>query len=169
MHTIIHCIGKKYMTEQSLVPSAGLTSKMRTEYSACRKDLETSSQHISEYIRTHTHKERQALEAALAALDRKQRELNKSAAVQEQRRQQQAALQRLEDVTDKIDKMHRKALRQIQAMDVSMEQKRDLWRQVQEGINTIMHSDDELKAMKEFKAQFKAMIGGGGAPLLLLG
>ena len=156
------------MAEQSLVPSAGLTSRMRSEYSACRQELEASSHEISDYIRKHTQKERQHLEAALAALDHKQRQLQESAPVQAQQKKHQAALHRLEDVTEKIDKMYRKALRQIQAMDVSVAQKRELWRQVQDGIDTIMHSDDELKAMREFKAQFKAMIGGGGGPALML-
>ena len=156
------------MAEQSLVPSAGLTTRMRSEYAACRQELEASSQQLGDYIREHTQKERKNLEAALAALDRKQRQLHDSELMKKKRQEHQAALHRMEDVADKVDRMHRRALRQIQAMDASVEQKQDLWRQVQDGLATIVHSDDELKAMKEFKAQFKAMIGGGGGPPLLL-
>ena len=151
-----------------LVPSSTVTARMRSEYSACRTELEAAGQEMTKYIREHTQAERRALEAAVEALDRKQRQLSESKPMQEKRRKHRAALDRLEDVAVQIDTMHRKALRAIQALDASVEEKGQLWRQVQDGIETIMHSDDELKAIREFKKQFKAMVGGGGGPPLLL-
>ena len=157
-----------------LVPSSTVTARMRSEYSACRTELEAAGEEMGKYIRENTQAERRALEAAVEALDRKQRQLSESKAMQAQRRKHRAALDRLEDVTVKIESMQRKALRAIQDLNVSVEEKRELWRQVQDGIETIMHSDDEIKAIRQFKKQFKAMVGGGGGggggpPLLLLG
>ena len=145
----------------SIVPASSVTARMRKAYSDSRTELNTAAQDISDYVHKHTQQERARLEQALQALESKQQQLMQSSDMQQRKAQHQAALHKLEDMTLQIEDMQRKALRQIESLGVSMDEKRQLWSQVQDGVQTIMHSDDELKAIAEFKRQFQAMVGAG--------
>ena len=135
---------------------------MRQAYAQSRSELETAGKDIGEYVHQHTKKEREKLEQAVRSLESKQQQIMQSDAMRQRKAQHQAALHKLEDMTLQIEDMQRKAMRKIESLDVSLDEKRQLWTQVQDGVQTIMHSDDELKAIGEFQRQFRAMLGSGG-------
>lgn len=151
---------------RDIVPASSVTAKMRTEYMQCRDQVERSSQALSRYLRDHTQAERESLERAAEALEAKQAALLASGEAQRKRQAHQQAVRRLQSVGYKVEDMQREAMRKIESMDVSLDEKRQLWSQVQAGIQTILHSDDELKALEEFKRQLAGMVGG---PVRLLG
>ena len=154
----------------SIVPSSSVTNRLRRAYAKSRQDFEATGKEISNYVHQNTKKERTRMEEALRSLESKQQQLMQSAAMQRRKKEHQDAMHKLEDMTLQIQDMQRRAMRQIQGLDVSLDEKRQLWSQVQDGVQTIMHSDDELKAIEEFKRQFQAMLGSGDprAPPLLL-
>lgn len=151
---------------RDIVPASSVTAKMRTEYMQCRDQVERSSQALSRYLRDHTQAERESLERAAEALEAKQAALLASGEARRKRQAHQQAVRRLQSVGYKVEDMQREAMRKIESMDVSLDEKRQLWSQVQAGIQTILHSDDELKALEEFKRQLAGMVGG---PVRLLG
>ena len=142
----------------SLIPSATVTARMREQFATHRRNLDAAEERIHSYVSEHTQAERAALEAAHQALQSRQTALLAEAEMQQQQQAHRQALQQLESLGAKLQALQHKALRKIRELDVSDEEKLGMWEQVQEAIERIVHSDDELKALRAFKKQFRAML-----------
>lgn len=142
----------------SLVPSATVSARMRQEFATHRRNLSAAEERIHSYVSEHTQAERAALEAAHQALHNRQTALLAEAEMQQQQQAHRKALEQLESLGAKLQELQRKAMRKIRELDVSDEEKLGMWEQVQEAIERIVHSDDELKALRAFKKQFRTIL-----------
>lgn len=142
----------------SLVPSATVSAHMRGEYAQHRKSLDAAEDSIHSYLSKNTQKERAALDKAQADLHQRQHQLLSESKMQQQQQAHLQAQQQLAALDTKLHDLQRKALHKIRNMEVSDQDKMAMWAQVQDAIETIVHSDDELQALKAFKKQFRSML-----------
>ena len=140
----------------SLVP-ATVSERMRTQYAQHRQQLDSAEQRIHGYITDNTQKERAALQKAYEDLHRRQTELLANDEMQRQQKTHRESLRRLDDLAAQLHDLQRKALRKIQEMQVSDDEKRRMWHEVEEAIERIVHSDDELRALRAVKKQLQGM------------
>lgn len=144
----------------SLIPSASVSNRMRQEYAQHRQRLEAAEEQIHQYVIDQTQDERAALVKAHKALQKRQSGLLVEAEMQRQQQEYRKAGQQLEQLGAKLEALQHKALRQIREMAVPDAEKLRLWEQVQEAVERIVHSEDELQALQAFKQQFRDIVRG---------
>ena len=142
----------------SLIPSTTVSARMRREFATHRQTLDATEDRIRTYLTQNTQEEQAALAKAHADLQARQTALLAEAAMKEQQQAHRAALEQLEVLGDKLQELQRKAMRKIRALEVSDDEKLRLWEQVQDAVERIVHSDDELQALHAFKKQFRSML-----------
>lgn len=149
-------------TSQELV-HAGLADRMRQQYSRHRSALEAAQSDITKYVQEHTADEQKAFEAAAAALQAKRRALLQKRELQAKRRRAEEAHDGMREVEHQLADLQRKAYRKIRNMDLPDERKRELAEEVERGIERVLYSDDELRAVAELRSQIKRSLAAGGA------
>lgn len=152
------------MSHDLALPSS-TQQRMRREYQTLRQQSQQSHEKIADYVNQHSEAEQQALAAAAAALARKREALLQAQPMHRHRRQFETSQDGMLQVERQLAELQRQAYLKIQQLRASPAEKQALWQQVEQGIEAVLYSDDEMQAAAALRTQVQqALAGMGMAP-----
>ena len=149
-------------SSSELALSSGMQQRMRQEYQSLRQQSQQSHDKMVDYINQHSEAERQTLEAAAAALARKREQLLATQPMLQHRTQFESSQEGMLRVEQKLAELQRQAFVKIQKLQATPAEKQALWEKVEKGIEAVLYSDDEMKAMAALRSQVQQALAGMG-------
>ncbi len=152
------------MSSSELALSSGMQQRMRQEYQSLRQQSQQSHDKMVDYVNKHSEAERQALEAAAAALARKREQLLAGKPMRQHQHQFESSQAGMLRVEQQLAELQRQAFVKIQKLQAPPAEKQALWEKVEKGIETVLYSDDEMKAVAALRSQVQQALAGMGMP-----
>ena len=140
------------MSSSELALSSGMQQRMRQEYQSLRQQSQQSHDKMVDYVNKHSEAERQALEAAAAALARKREQLLAGKPMRQHQHQFESSQAGMLRVEQQLAELQRQAFVKIQKLQAPPAEKQALWEKVEKGIETVLYSDDEMKAVAALRS-----------------
>lgn len=149
-------------SRSELALPSGMQQRMRREYQSLRQQSQQSHGKIVDYVDQHSEAERQALEQAAAALARKREQLLAAQPMRQHRQQLESSQEGMLRVERQLAELQRQAFAKIQKLQAPPAEKQALWEKVEKGIEAVLYSDDEMKAVAALRSQVRQALAGMG-------
>ena len=136
--------------------------EFQDRYTKTKADWERNQQSITEYVKEQTEDEMTQVQKALKGLYEKEKAVLESPEMKTKQQEATEAYYKLEDLIAELKDLARRAHRRIQRMNTSEAQKQTLWNEVTTGIERVVYSADEQRAVAALRTQLEGLFTGRG-------
>lgn len=136
----------------------GLFDAYGKQFKEVKRNLKDKEAELLRTVEAGTKDELEAVEKAMAKLFDKEKEVRQSPEWKAKEEAATQAYNQLEKLIRELRSMAQRSLERIQALDVPDERKKLLWGCVAEGIEKVMYSDDERRALAMLQSQVSTLL-----------
>ena len=139
---------------------ADVFQEFQDRYTQTKADWDRNQQGITDYVRENTEEEMTKVQEALKVLYEKEQAVLESPEMKTKQQEATEAYYILEDLIAELKDLSRRAFRRIQRMNTSEARKQTLWNEVTAGIERVVYSEDERRAVSALRNQLEGLFAG---------